>query len=128
VEFKQPAIIAEALAQAACHDDRIGKLLLPAEKAAKDRGDQQSKTIVELLDAIHTDKQMREAPHWDDGNKIYDGIIPRAGQKMAEYAAQFTVKPDELDEKLAEMTNAVCYYTAGAQHPPHMVMYDFYYM
>ncbi|KAK5164076.1 uncharacterized protein LTR77_010167 [Saxophila tyrrhenica] len=128
VEFRQPAIVAEALAQASCHDDQIGKLLLPAEKAARESRGGPSKSIVELLDTIHGDKDMQAAAHWDDGNKIYDGIIPRAGERMTELAAQFHVKPDELNEKTAEMTNAVCYYTAGAQHPPNMVMFDFYYM
>jgi hypothetical protein len=128
VEFKQPAIVAVALAQAACHDDRIGKLLLPAEEAAKQRGNKPSKKIVELLDEIHDDKTMRAAAHWDDPNKIYNGILPRAGEEMVGYAAQYNVKEDELEEKLAEMTNAVCYYTAGAQHPPNMIMFDFYYM
>ena len=122
MEFSQPAVIAEALAQAACHDNQIGKLLLPAEEAAK-QSDATSKSIVELLDAIHDDESLRNAPHWDDGNKIYDGIIPRAGERMAQLAGQYHVKPDELDEKTAEMTNAVCYYTASAQHPPNMVMY-----
>ena len=127
VEFKQPAIMAEALAQAACHDNWIGKYLLPAEKAAKSQN-QPSKSIVQLLDEIHHDKDLRNAPHWSDGNKIRDGIIPRAGEKMINLAAQFHIKPEELEEKTAEMTNAVCYYTAGAQHPPNMVMYDFYFM
>lgn len=128
VEFRQPAIIAEGLAQAACHEGWIGKYLLPADKAGKENSDKPSKTIVQLLDEIHADKKMNEAAHWDDGNKIRDGIIPRAGQEMIDYAAQFHVKPDELQQKNAEMTNAVCYYTAGAQHPPNMVMYDFYFM
>ncbi len=118
--------MAEALAQAACHDGRIGKLLLPAEQAAA--AGQASKTIVQLLDEIHEDPIMRSAAHWDDGNKIYDGVLARSGEQMIKYASQFHVKPEELEQKLAEMTNAVCYYTAGAQHPPNMVMFDFYYM
>ncbi len=120
--------MAEALAQAACHEAWIGKYLLPAEKAAQENAEQESKTIAELLDAIHKDKKLSTAAHWDDGNKIRDGIIPRAGEEMVKYAAQFHVQPDQLDEKTAEMTNAVCYYTAGAQHPPNMVMWDFYFM
>ena len=128
MEFRQPAIAAEGLAQAACHDNWIGKFLLPAEKAAKERAGRQSKTIVELLDEIHADNVMREAAHWDDDNKIRDGILVRAGEQMLEYASQFHVNPDELDQKTAEMTNAVCYYSAGAQHPPNIVMYDFYFM
>lgn len=128
VEFQQPAIIAEALAQAACHDDRIRGLLLPAEQAANSQSNKRSRTIADLLDEIHGDPTMRKAAHWTDGNKVYDGILARAGDRMVELAAQFHVKPEELEAKTAEMTNAVCYYTAGAQHPPNMVMFDFYYM
>lgn len=63
LEFQQPAIIAEALAQAACHDDWIGEVLLPAEEAAKKNGNS-DKTIVELIDEIHNHKEIREAPRW----------------------------------------------------------------
>ena len=128
VEFKQPAIIAEALAQAACHSDWIGNYLLPAEEAAKDRSQGSSKSIVQLLDEIYEDKKLSAAPHWSDGNKVRDGILARAPENMIKIAAQYHVNADELDEKTAEMTNAVCYYTAAAQHPPNMVMYDFYFM
>lgn len=62
IEFQQPAIIAEALAQAACHDSWIGKMFFPAEKAAKEKGN--DKTIAELLDEIHADKQIQEAVKW----------------------------------------------------------------
>ena len=119
--------MAEALAQAACHSDWIGKYLLPAEQAAKSQS-QASKSVVQLLDEIRDDKELSVAAHWSDGNKIRDGILPRAGEKMINIAAQYHVDPAELQEKTAEMTNAVCYYTAGAQHPPNMVMYDFYFM
>ena len=127
IEFKQPAIVAEALAQAACHNKWIGQYLIAAEKAAKDQS-QPSKSIVQLLDEIHDDKELSVAAHWSDGNKIRDRILPRAGEKMINYGAQFRVKPEQLHEKTAEMTNAVCLYTAAAQHPPNMVMYDFYFM
>ncbi|KAK3699520.1 hypothetical protein LTR37_016389 [Vermiconidia calcicola] len=128
VEFRQPAIVAEALAQAACHEIWIGQLLLPAEKAAKEQSDKSSKSVVQLLDEIHDDKDMQNAADWGDGNKVRDGVLARAAEKMIQYAAQYHVKPEELEEKNAEMTNAVCYYTAGAQHPPNMVMYDFYFI
>lgn len=47
---------------------------------------------------------------------------------MATIAAQVHVKLDELERKTAEMINAVCLYTSGAQHPPNSVMFDFYFM
>ena len=128
VEFKQPAIIAEGLAQAACHTDWIGKYLLPAEEAAKDQKQASSKSIVRLLDEIREDEKLSTAAHWSDGNKVRDGILARAPENMLKIAAQYHAKPDKLEEKTAEMTNAVCYYTAAAQHPPNMVMYDFYFM
>jgi hypothetical protein len=130
VEFQQPAIIAEALAQAAVHGNWIGKFYLPAEKRAvtnvtKDGG----KTLIQLLREIHDDEELRSAPHWSDGNKIRDGIIPRAGEKMLSYATQYVVRPeDDLAQKTAEMINAAILYTASAQHPPKEVKFDFYFM
>lgn len=62
IEFEQPAIIAEALAQACCHDEWIGKALLPAEQAAKQNGN--DKSIVELLDELRSNKEIFDAPHW----------------------------------------------------------------
>ncbi len=106
IEFHQPAIIAEALAQAAVHSVWMSALLMGAEKATKDNNVKQSKTLVELLDAIKADEKVANAAHWDDGNKLRDGIIKRAPDEMIKYASQYVVSPDELEEKTAEMTNA----------------------
>lgn len=130
VEFAQPAIIAEALAQAAVHSNWMKDLLFPAERAAAaDRDAKPSKPIVQLLDEIHADAALSAAPRWSDGNKLRDGTLGRAGDSMVRHAAQFRVDdPAELDAKTAEMTNAVAYYTAGAQRRDKRVMWDFYYM
>jgi hypothetical protein len=126
VEFHQPAIVAEALAQTAVHGSGMGKLLLPTEQAAQKQS--QSKTIVELLDEIHADEKLRNAPRWSDPNKIRDGILARAGDRMIHHASQFHVKPDDLERKTAEHINAVAYFTAGAQRPEFQRKYDFYYV
>ena len=110
VEFKQPAIIAEALAQAAAHDIYMSKFFLPAEKAAATEG--RSKNLVDLLDEIRADQKLSTAAHWNDGNKIRDGILVRAPDEMITYASQYKVSEDELEEKTAEMTN-----TAGKTKP-----------
>ena len=104
VEFKQPAIIAEALAQAAAHDTYMSNLFIPAEKAAA--SEERSKSLVELLDEIRADQKLSTAAHWNDGNKIRDGILVRAPDEMIAYASQYRVSEDELEEKTAEMTNA----------------------
>lgn len=98
--------MAEALAQAAAHGDWIGKYLLPAEKAAGGIGKKGSKSMKELLDEIRADKKLSTAAHWEDGNKIRDGIIVRAGEEMVKYGSQWTVSEDQLEEKTAEMINA----------------------
>jgi Questin oxidase-like len=126
VEFKQPAIIAEALAEAAVHSDWIGKLLVPAEKAAA--RDKSEKDMVTLIKEVQASEKISNAAHWEDGNKIRDGLLVRAPDEVIALTAQWQVKPDELEKKTAEMINAVTYFTGAAQHPPKQVKFDFYYM
>ncbi|KAI9698118.1 MAG: hypothetical protein M1820_007626 [Bogoriella megaspora] len=129
IEFDQPTIIAEALAQGAVHDNWPGKLILPAEKARKEDASQNKTTIVSLLDAIHADKDLNAAVHWDDNNKVRDGILKRASSKMLSYASQYSVSPsDDLEEKTAEMINATIYFTGAAQRPGKQIKFDFYLM
>lgn len=128
VEFKQPAIIAEALAMAAVHDAWLAPYFHGAERAANTSSKPGMKSIVALLDEIRADKKLSTAADWDDGNKIRDGILKRAPNEMISYASQFTVQPAQLTEKTAEMTNAGIYFTGSAQHPPKQIKFDFYYM
>ncbi|KAF2685090.1 hypothetical protein K458DRAFT_403332 [Lentithecium fluviatile CBS 122367] len=130
IEFKQPAIIAEALAQAAVHDSWMGQLFFGAEKAAKAAGADplKTKSIVQLLEDIRADKKLSSAAHWADGNKVRDGILKRAPDEMLKYASQYVVAESQLDEKTAEMINAAIFYTSTAQCPPHQVKFDFYYI
>jgi len=99
--------VAQALAQAAVHDSWIGKLLIPAEKAAGGIGKRGTKTILQLLDEMRADKKLVESVQWPDGNKIREGILERAPDEMVKYASQYTVSAEQVEEKLAEMINAV---------------------
>lgn len=89
VEFEQPAIIAEALAQAAVHSNQEASHLIKSEKAAKaNNPDHQSGiTIVQLLQKIYDDKN-------------------RGSRDRIKYASQIHVTEDNLEEKMAEMINA----------------------
>ncbi|KAL8680326.1 MAG: hypothetical protein Q9224_006950, partial [Gallowayella concinna] len=111
---------------AAVHDSWIGPYLLGVEKAAA--GTEIAKSLVDILDQIRADSKLRTAAHWDDGNKVRDGILARAADEMIKSAAQWRVSSDELGSKAAEMTNAAVYFTGGAQHPPKQIKFDFYYM
>ncbi|KAJ4993573.1 DUF4243 domain-containing protein [Stagonosporopsis vannaccii] len=130
IEFQQPAIIAEGLAQACVHDKWMRSLFDTVEKAAKQsRGKGTRKTIVQLLEEVKNDEELSNSAHWEDGNKIRDGVMKRALDKMVDIASQYTIQEsDDLGEKTAEMINAAVYFTAAAQRPPHQVKFDFYYM
>jgi hypothetical protein len=105
VEFGQPAIMAEALAQAAVHDSWMSPLFLGCERAAGAKG--RKKTIVQLLQEAKDDEVLSKAAHWEDGNKIRDGILKRAPDEMVALASQYTIsEDDDLEEKTAEMINA----------------------
>lgn len=108
IEFQQPAIIAEALAQAAVHDNWMAPLFFGCEKAAKESSDKDGskKTIVQILEECKKDEKLSKAAHFKDGNKIREGILKRAPEEMIKYATQYTVKEGELEEKTAEMINA----------------------
>lgn len=126
VEFKQPAIIVEALAQAATHDNWLARFLLPAEEKAKTST--KSKSLVQLIHEAQQNEKLRSAPNWNDANKVRDGVLARAPDEMLELASQWTVKPEELEQKTAEMIGASIYFTGAAQHPPKKIKFDFYYM
>lgn len=108
IEFEQPAIIAEALAQAAVHDNWEASHLIESEKAAKAHiSDRQSETtIVQLLGEIFANTK-------------------RTSGDRVKYASQVHVTTENLEEKTAEMINAAVYFTGAAQSPPHQVKFDF---
>lgn len=126
VEFKQPAIIVEALAQAATHDGWMAPFLLRAEERAKNSTKSQS--LVQLIHEARQNDKLRSSPHWDDGNKVRDGVLQRAPEEMLDLAAQWRVRPEELEQKTAEMIGASIYFTGAAQHPPKKVKFDFYFI
>lgn len=62
--------------------------------------------MVELLDEIRADKKLSTAAHWEDSNKIRDGIMGRAPDEMINFGSQWKVEPGAVIQKTAEMTNA----------------------
>ena len=117
MEFHQPAIIAEALAQTSVHEDWPADLLLGAEKAAK----QSSKTIPEVLEDLRADSKLYDSVKFEQGNKLREGMLPNALNELIHHVSQWTVGEDELETKTAEMFNSVIYMTAAAQNPPKQV-------
>jgi hypothetical protein len=128
LEFNQPAIIAEALAQAAIHDTWTKDFLLNTEKISNSRPAPASKSLPEVLDAIFADQKLSKAAQWGDGNKIRDGILVRAPEEITSHALSWVPTAEDLELNTLEMVNAGIYFTACAQHPPKQVKFDFYFM
>jgi hypothetical protein len=131
IEFNQPSIIAEALAQAAAHDSsNIGTFFLNSEQeAAIAYPPQRPKSLVTLLHEVRANDAIRTAPRWEDfGNKMRDGVLQRAGQEMTSLASQFRIKPEELERRTAEMISCCAYMAGAAQRPGRKRKIDFFYM
>ena len=110
LEFKQPAIVAEALAQAALHRDYLAPFFLGAEKQANQTVENASsarKTLYDLLEEIRANEKLATSAHWDDDNKIRDGVLVRAPQEMIDIASQWTVRSEDMELRNAEMVIAV---------------------
>jgi len=127
IEFEQPAIVAEALAQAAVHDNRLTPFLMESERVAQSQHSS-GETMEELLDQVRADQKVATSAHWGDRNKLRDGVLVRAREEMIRYASQWRVDEASLRQKTAEMYNATAYFTGAAQRPPKVMKFDFFSM
>ncbi|OQE82252.1 hypothetical protein PENNAL_c0037G05844 [Penicillium nalgiovense] len=127
IEFNQPAIVAQGLAQTAVHDDWLGRaFFLPAEKMAGGVGKPGQKSLLQLINEMRADKALVQSVQWSDSNKIKDGVLHRAPEQMLKYASQFTVSEDQMEERLVDMINTVVYCTGAAQRPTREMKLDFF--
>ena len=87
------------------------------------------KSLFDLLSEIQSSDKLAHSARWEDGNKVRDGVIARAGKEMVEIASQWQVSDaKDLGKKTAEMSNFVAYMTAAAQNPKKEIKFDFFYM
>ncbi|PYH96124.1 hypothetical protein BO71DRAFT_482315 [Aspergillus ellipticus CBS 707.79] len=129
IEFNQPAIIAQGLAQTAVHEDWIGPLFFqPVEKAAGGIGKPGKKSMLQILEEIRADKKLMGSSHWTDSTRMKNGVLKRASDEMIKYAAEFTVSADQVEQKIAEIINTVAYYASAAQRPGKQIKFDFFYI
>ncbi|KAK1144750.1 hypothetical protein N8T08_004761 [Aspergillus melleus] len=126
IEFNQPAIVAQALAQAAVHEDYLGSSFFsPAEKTALEADEK--KTLIEIMDQMRADMKLSTAAHHEDDDRFSEGFLKRAPEVIA-HCSQWTVPEDKLHERLAEMMNTAIYWTATAQNPEKEIKLDFFYL
>lgn len=128
VEWKQPAIVAMALAQAAVHQDNLKSFLLTAEEASKSSSTPMP-SIASLLEEVRSNETLATAAKSKDGNKIRDGVFTRAWDENIAITSRVKVKPEELDEKTAEMYHTAIYEGASAAFQPgKQPKFDFFLM
>lgn len=133
IEWKQPAIIASALAQTAVHSDEMGTLMSEAEKLSDERNPPYVPfiTLVEDLASQKSSEHemLAQSVRWGDEIKIRDGVMTRARQETIEYISKIKVREEDLEERTAEMIHAAAYMAAGvASRPPHIPKFDFFLM
>ncbi|KAI5306254.1 hypothetical protein KEM56_001686 [Ascosphaera pollenicola] len=130
IEFHQPAIVAQGLAETTTHDPKgLAQYFFLAEKEATSRKqkNEPSALLVDLQAKIRADQKIRDSVIYEDPEKL-KALIERAGGDLVGYASQFLVKPAEIDEKMAELMNATVYFAATSQRTDKPVKFDFYYM
>ncbi|KAI9147436.1 Questin oxidase [Paramyrothecium foliicola] len=128
LEWKQPAVVAEALAQTCVHGiEGLDNLLLTSERRAKT--EQRMPPILSLFEQIQADSNFEGAARFQDESKIEDGILKRALEPMLSILEQVHVTDDELEERTAEMFHTIILVASSAAiHPPYHVKYDFFLM
>ncbi|KAL8787549.1 MAG: hypothetical protein Q9195_007721 [Heterodermia aff. obscurata] len=141
LEFKQPAIVAEALGSTAIHPTFLDSFFIETHEAATMRASEPDH-LANIMNKIRADIKLFTAAHWDDGHKVRDGILVRAKEEMIKYASQRQVKADNVEEATAEMINAcgshnvmseagggfadatIAYMTGAAQHAPKVINFE----
>ncbi|KAI1079313.1 hypothetical protein F5B20DRAFT_544477 [Whalleya microplaca] len=124
IEWQQPAIVAMALAQTAVHGDHLRKFLIDAEKASKS-----SLTpmpyVVDLLEEARSNEKMSTVTI-KESDKRGDAVLSAAWDETIEIVGRVNVKPDEVDERTAEMYHAAMYEgISAALHPGKEPRFDF---
>lgn len=131
VEFELPSITAEALAQAVCHpfSGIPGCLLQTDAEAGALDPNAPHKPLLDLYKEARANKAILNGPRWEDGPfKMRDGTLGRSKADIIRLAAQYRVKPSELQLRAAEVINCSAYIAGAAQRAGKTPKIDFFHM
>ena len=121
-------MLAESLAQAACHNNFFGSFFHTCESLARTQNHAKGASLLELVEEIREDPSLSDAEYWDRGDSLNDKIVSEAPQKLCEIAAKWKVDKNDLEEKTAEMINVNAFITGAAQRPDKEVKLDFFFI
>ncbi|KAJ5698559.1 hypothetical protein N7462_000564 [Penicillium macrosclerotiorum] len=130
IEFDQPSIIAEALAQVASHDSMgIEEFLVRSQEEAQG-STQPARPLMHLFHDIEESETLQKAAHgFHDGPaRIREGVLGSHGEEIRALASQFRVHPENIDRRLAEVTNCSAYIAGAAQRAGKPRKIDFFHL
>jgi hypothetical protein len=133
IEFAQPGIIAEALAQAASHEDgHINRLLFGVEAAitADAAVPPQPKSLLQLVSEVRAHPSIwADLRFGDRWNRMRDSIMDDAVvEELTPIAAQFRITPEALARRTAEMISTAAYLAGASQRSGRKRKIDFFLM
>ncbi|EFY93236.1 HypA-like protein, putative [Metarhizium acridum CQMa 102] len=129
LEWEQPAIMAQGLAQAAVHRNALGDFFDRVDEAARGRGGQPPRAISDICEALRAENgKLAGAAEWRDGGQgLYAGVLGRALDDAVALCAEVRVREHDFEERVAEVLHHGAYVAASASwKPPHIPKYDFY--
>jgi hypothetical protein len=141
LEFRQPLLLAEGLAQAVVHHDDWYTEYLSAAEAAAAEAKESPLPLADLIDMEHKDTKISTASSLEfhrqvrkhsgrwamDKEMARDGVLKNAKKELVRLAARWRVSPDDdLEQKTAELINTAIYITAAAQRAPYQCRFDFF--
>ncbi|KAL8699512.1 MAG: hypothetical protein Q9201_005963 [Fulgogasparrea decipioides] len=140
LEFKQPLVLAEGLAQSAVHRDMWYHEYLETAEEKAIKAEEPALPLSTLIDmerinvairncsSVYFHRQTRPGSgRWAMDLEIArDGVLKNAKAELVTLAARYRVSPPNLKQAVAELTNTAVYLTAGAQRPPHECAFDFF--
>lgn len=110
-EFNQPALVAEALAMAAVHDpdmEKMGPVFTESERLARESSGVGHKSLRELMEDMRADKVLASSIDGDNQIDRSKNVADHATKQMVDYAAQYSLSEDQLEEKMHEMIDTCC--------------------
>ncbi|CAG8960199.1 hypothetical protein HYFRA_00012717 [Hymenoscyphus fraxineus] len=127
VEFEQPSILAEALAQATTDANLNVQIFFANAESETAKSTQtltEERPLVELIHEARANETIRNSAHWEDMQfKMKNGVLKRAEKEIAALAAQFRVTAENLERRAAEMISCCAYFAGAAQR--HELNVDF---
>lgn len=137
LEWEQPAIVAEALAQIAIHKDEIGPFFADVEarvaqlKASNGDAAHSGRSVIDILEAARAEHpSLVAAASPEVMGSLYGSLVDSDSRdELLDLLATISVDPSRLDEQIDEMIHTcayVCY--ASAFQPPYQPKFDFFFM